>query len=326
MKTNYTNEQLQEAIDKACKDTLALSPYFLPISWNEEQASRLTLARAFLDNLPEPQPPVVDGKTPAQVAFESVKESDLAKLRESFDLLRHQQSQSEEEIAATKTILQQVDLPDEPLSVQAQRMVDQYNWQLGIATGYEKQIQQANEILRDLGRLRSLSEAGPVPDGCVRVYFKQYQSARYFNMLRDSQDTHFADIRLPYTETPDPYAELKKAHAEGKVIQYTDESHYGGKWQDCYDPFWVKADKHRVNARYRIKPEPLVTNPISLPEWTPQVGDVVRLKSGGPLMTTRGIDKDDPSDSWCHWFDGNRSCLELFPTACLEPATKEDAR
>jgi uncharacterized protein YodC (DUF2158 family) len=73
---------------------------------------------------------------------------------------------------------------------------------------------------------------------------------------------------------------------------------------------------------WRYADEPLVTKS----EWTPQVGDVVRLKSGGPLMTIRVIDKDDPADSWCHWFDGNRSCLELFPTACLEPATKEDAR
>lgn len=50
-------------------------------------------------------------------------------------------------ITKTKAILQQVDLPDEPLDVQAQRMVAQHDWQLGIARGQAKQIERANRTV-----------------------------------------------------------------------------------------------------------------------------------------------------------------------------------
>lgn len=53
-----------------------------------------------------------------------------------------------DEICQTKNILQQADLPNEPLQIQAARMVDQYNFQLGVARAYERQIQQANKSAR----------------------------------------------------------------------------------------------------------------------------------------------------------------------------------
>jgi len=234
----------------------------------------------------------------------------------------------------------------------------------------------------NISQLRPIAEAEEVPEGCQRLFWNEDQG---FSENDFKQDTHFADIRLPDepAEKPDPYAELKKAHAEGKVIQYNYGSDASPAWKDIDDPEfgdgsecyrikpelktfeahgktwtkhtpgdampcareaiiqclfadgnvwyadapaqqfrWSKLDSIADIIGWRYADKPLVMSP----EWNPQVGDVVRLKSGGPLMTTRGIDKDDPSDSWCHWFDGNRSCLELFPTACLKPSTKEDAR
>jgi hypothetical protein len=53
-------------------------------------------------------------------------------------------------ITKTKAILQQVDLPDELLDVQAQRMVNQHDWQLGIARGQAKQIEQANRTVHTM--------------------------------------------------------------------------------------------------------------------------------------------------------------------------------
>lgn len=87
---------------------------------------------------------------------------------------------------------------------------------------------------------------------------------------------------------------------------------------------WSKRDDDSdiIGWCYADEPtsEPLVTKPISLTSWTPAVGDVVTLKSGGPKMTIRAFDRDEPMEAWCHWFKDEKSCAEIFPTACLQPA------
>jgi hypothetical protein len=50
------------------------------------------------------------------------------------------------EITEAKQVLQQVDLPDEPLVVQAKRYVDQHDWHVGINRGQAKQIDDANKV------------------------------------------------------------------------------------------------------------------------------------------------------------------------------------
>jgi uncharacterized protein YodC (DUF2158 family) len=44
-------------------------------------------------------------------------------------------------------------------------------------------------------------------------------------------------------------------------------------------------------------------------------GDVVRLKSGGPLMTVEKIVGDSAK---CDWFDGNKPMGAIFPMSSLE--------
>jgi uncharacterized protein YodC (DUF2158 family) len=68
------------------------------------------------------------------------------------------------------------------------------------------------------------------------------------------------------------------------------------------------------------KLDPLVTKS----EWTPQVGDVVRLKSGGPLMAISGFRFN--GDVVCRWFEHFTPHNGTFEFCCLEPAAKEDAR
>ena len=51
------------------------------------------------------------------------------------------------------------------------------------------------------------------------------------------------------------------------------------------------------------------------------VGDVVRIKSGGPTMTVEGIDLKTRRAS-CRWFDGLRVRASTFAVEALEPATK----
>jgi uncharacterized protein YodC (DUF2158 family) len=40
-------------------------------------------------------------------------------------------------------------------------------------------------------------------------------------------------------------------------------------------------------------------------EATYKIGDIVRLKSGGPSMTVDSIGERD-GRIWCHWFAGNK--------------------
>lgn len=172
-----------------------------------------------------------------------------------------------------------------------------------------------------LSQLRSVAEAGPVPEGCVRYHFSKYgDDIGVGTIAKHPSDVLFADIRLPApAEKPDPYAELKKAHAAGKAIQLRNIKRGREDWKDVSYPAW---NNNNEGDEYRIKPEPepLATKPILPPTWTPKVGDVVTLKSGGPKMTIRAFDRDDPMEAWCHWFKEEKSCAETFPTACLQPA------
>lgn len=84
MKHNIPDYTLQVAINEACQEVakgphnpmageLELSPKDKEF-WEEESPARLALAKAFLARLPEPEPPVVDGKTPGQVNYVDIAE------------------------------------------------------------------------------------------------------------------------------------------------------------------------------------------------------------------------------------------------------------
>jgi uncharacterized protein YodC (DUF2158 family) len=129
---------------------------------------------------------------------------------------------------------------------------------LGIARAFLDNLpEQTEQEVLSLSQLRPLSEAGPVPEGCVRV-------------------------------------------------------------QGTMEEGWRYADEPQ--------PEPLVTSP----EWTPQAGDVVRLKSGGPLMTVDFTEFDAENNETlvnCLWIKPNGDPAGLkIPTHMLQPSTKEDAR
>lgn len=168
--------------------------------------------------------------------------------------------------------------------------------------------------------------------------------------------------------TPDPYAELKEAHAEGKVIEHRN---MGDTWTTCALPSWTFSPDF-----YRIKPEPSTfeargkkwtchTPGDALPDFqgkailaidknrvwtgsnatnphywsaeysnpfigwryaddptppTPAIGDVVKLKSGGPKMTV--VDFVITGSVVCRHFDGAQMHDFVSPSACLTLAAE----
>lgn len=72
-------------------------------------------------------------------------------------------------------------------------------------------------------------------------------------------------------------------------------------------------------AGWRYADEPA---PESAQPWTPAVGDVVRLKSGGLNMTVKDITSDGLAS--CIWFDPNGQYDQTtMPASCLELVRKE---
>lgn len=172
----------------------------------------------------------------------------------------------------------------------------------------------------------------------------------------------------------DPYAELKKAHAEGKVIQFKP---HGCSWEDIEDPdftahlrcYRIKPDepstfeahgktwtKHKAGDPMPCDGEAMVEvllggeilgrraiakvlrwesytpsadiigwryadeqPKLETPSWTPAVGDVVQIKSGGPKMTVALLKE---TLCKCQWFRGDEADLETFEIATLQPVTK----
>ena len=116
-----------------------------------------------------------------------------------------------------------------------------------------------------------------------------------------------------------PSNKMKTTYTNEQLQEAIDEAFHESSGDDG---FWLGI----ARAFLDNLPEPLVTKSYSSPEWTPQAGDVVRLKSGGPLMTVGcPIEHTIPSVS-CAWFDGATLCSTPIPTACIELSTKEDAQ
>lgn len=86
---------------------------------------------------------------------------------------------------------------------------------------------------------------------------------------------------------------------------------------DCYDGAmeakcwsWGVETVSIIGWRYADEPEPAEP-------WTPAVGDTVRLKSGGPVMTVTHV---DPLSLMCAWMNVNNELqVEPITTLCLTP-------
>lgn len=58
-----------------------------------------------------------------------------------------------------------------------------------------------------------------------------------------------------------------------------------------------------------------------------EVGDIVRLKSGGPRMTVTSTgDYLGTPSVWCSWFTGNTHESEVFASGAVEVVQADDPR
>ena len=97
---------------------------------------------------------------------------------------------------------------------------------------------------------------------------------------------------------------------------YLPDSEWLIGWRYADEP--AQAEAANTDKEWNEYQQELM-NPLPKP-WTPRPGDVVRLKSGGPVMTVEAPNKD--SNTFCSWFDGNGINQRFFPAACLTPVKK----
>ena len=114
--------------------------------------------------------------------------------------------------------------------------------------------------------------------------------------LHECRDTYRLPLRIPWPEPADPYAELKKAHAEGRVIQSFNRER--SIWQDCPSPAFEGG------TEYRVKPEaPAFQLPPPPPgmQWHRTDGWQERDLPQGmrPLVVNEESQPDDE-----HWISG----------------------
>lgn len=353
MKHEYTDTKLQAAIDEAC-DKLA-------------QSTRVYLNALDLDNTTESWP------VEAPARLDLIK-SALAALPEPMD---------EESMLLNLLAVIHRDGGHHQAKHGTRKAVESAckEWQRLISI-VEKTGQ--TEPKQSLSQLRPLAEAGAVPEGCLRFYtYKKDGEWTPATKHRAMQDTHYIDTRLSEpSEKPDPYAELKAAHAAGKMIQINCCTVEHPNWIDLPSPaFFGKPHEYRIKPEtetfeahgkiwtkhkpgdpmpcdgfsavmallgdgtfctqqaedwnwdnrdstfdiigWRYADKPLVTKSISPPTWTPAVGDVVTLKSGGPKMTVVKLAdaESDLSAFLCEWFsDSGKYDSGVIYLTSLQPA------
>lgn len=166
----HDDKTLQAAIDAAMLEIKTGTQHksldtYVSNYWHKESPARLALAKSFLAHLPEAQPILATARGEA-VGINGLTEAEEAKTA----------------------------------SVAGLSKLGNTGWK----TRAEKaEVELATLKSSQLSILRPLAEAGPVPDGCVRVIGNNKSNSEWtLATWEDEYDTHFADIRLPVTETP----------------------------------------------------------------------------------------------------------------------------
>jgi len=312
MKHTFDETTMQAAIDAACealgkgdfRPTAGLLDTVPGCSdWSQETHARLHLLKSALDFLPEPPPPVVGGKTPGQVNHDAVANGDYDTYKKWSELSERGKRDVERgasavlaafggaEILRWKDAAQSIREEINKQQARAEKAeAELANWKEAAQVAkwqrdliIDESTDKTGRILEleKLSTLRPISEAGDVPAGCVRYFFRILQCSFSIGTLEQGEDdTHFADIRLPEAIEA---AKKEKSYVVCARLDCPEKiTHYEGSCPEC-----------------TVKPTP-ETFTAHGKEWTPAVGNVVTLKSGSPKMTVTvlSVHKDNASVSW----------------------------
>ena len=288
MKTNYTDTELQAAIDEACLEVhreyrgkvgsnLVIDTDAMPSAYKAEGGARLDLIKSALAALPEPEPPTVDGKTPGQVACEAWNNGDVWK---ETNYKQEWERSASAVLAAFGNQPQPAENPDLFAELKAAH-ADGKMIQINCCT-----VEHPNWI--DL--------PSPAFFGKLHEYRIKPET---FEAHGKTWTRHNKGDVIPCAG--DAIVELiEEKELTGEYAQYVDRA-------DTF--FWLPV----VGWRYADEPTP---EPLEPEPWVPKVGDVVTLKSGGPKMTVGKV--SDETEVFC--FRGDDLMKTAIPTACLQPA------
>lgn len=130
-----------------------------------------------------------------------------------------------------------------------------------------------------LAEVKAAHEAGkPIQWRSVEKGFPEWETTK--DPVWDKNCEYRVEPAPVPVDPVDPYAELKAAHAEGKVIQF--------RWKESPHHPWGDIDAPRWNTKvdYRIKPEPVAV--AELP-WRPLEPDEKAVAGEDEFSDTAGI-------------------------------------
>jgi len=347
---------LQPTIDEACKETqkthfaiigktLVMTPTGYPETWPKE-----ALARELLARLPEPTPPVVDGKTPAEVAFEAAGyifkwESCQNKdrwHRVASAVLAAFGGNLEAAIARMEAVpwkeLEQIwdnaptirqnneaTLANAFVAVRARLIAAARDGQGEVVDWKAKADRlehERNGYKQESGDWQARAEKAEAELARVRHLYDSRIAE-----LEETKECVVSDLEdsKPATETFEAYGKVWRHHTPGDpmpceanakiYVILNDEPESAGDPPIRGDQIeWDNQGAGDIIGWRYADTTPALAPP---PEpWQPDVGDTVKLKSGGPVMTVL----DNNGLCYCTWSVEGEMYSNSFPAACLTPA------